>query len=98
MKTCCQAGSFALIIESASRYSADRQQATAAAWPPRAVAVLTLLPASDRLKAMPACPPTHPRSLSPSRARLRNHESKATAVAIALSSRVPSPSCLARSS
>ena len=98
MKTRCQAGSFALITESASRYSADRQRATAAAWLPRAMAILTLLPAGDRLKAVSACPPTHPRSLSPSCARLRNRESKAAAVAIALSSHAPSPSCLARSS
>ena len=44
MKTHCQAGSFALITESASRYSADRQQAAAAAWSPRTMAVLAPLP------------------------------------------------------
>ena len=39
----CQAGSFALLIELNQRYNADRQQAVAAAWPPRAVAGLALL-------------------------------------------------------
>ena len=37
----CQAGSFALLIELNRRYSADRQQAVAAAWPPRALLALT---------------------------------------------------------
>ena len=46
-----------------TRHSADRAQTPVAAWPPRTMAGLTLLPAGDRLKALPACPPTSPCTL-----------------------------------
>ena len=63
MKTRCQAGSFALITESASRYSADRQQAAVAAWPPCAVAVLAPLPRC-RPQGGHVCLPSHSPSFS----------------------------------
>jgi len=75
----CQAGSFALLIELNRRYSADWQQAVAAAWPPRAMASLAPLTRCGPLEAAPACPPTRSRSLSPPCARLRNRENKAAA-------------------
>ena len=77
--SCCQAGSFALLIELNRRYSADRQQAVAAAWPPRTVAALALLTRYRPLEATATYPPTRSRSLSPPRARLRNHGNKAAA-------------------
>ena len=63
MKTRCQAGSFALITESASRYSVDRQQTAVAAWPPCAVAVLAPLP-RYRPQGGHVCLPSHSPSFS----------------------------------
>ena len=57
MKTHCQAGSFALLTESASCYSVDWQQAAAAVWPPHTMAGPAPLPAVDRKKPHPSALP-----------------------------------------
>ena len=59
-------------IGSAGDAVADRQQAAAAAWLPRAMAGLAPLPAVNRMEAASVCFSYRPHSLSPSRARLKH--------------------------
>ena len=68
--------SLALVFEigSAGDAVADRQQAAAAAWLPRAMAGLAPLPAVNRMEAASVCFSSRPHSLSPSRARLKHRE------------------------
>jgi len=68
-KFACQSGLSKLKWNFRS-YSADRQQAVAAAWPPRAVADLTPLPGVLLLKPRPSALPAH--SHSPSLPPLRS--------------------------
>ena len=60
-------------IGSAGDAVADRQQAAAAAWLPRAMAGLAPLPAVNRMEAASVCFSSRPHSLSP-RARLKHRE------------------------